>query len=272
MQHRCRRIRQGTRSSFRRIVRTPIRQRWRSPDDLAKAMACFRRAIRAHRRLARLAPHEFDVTVIEFNRREREERHARQAAFEPMLARLYGAPTPAEREQQMRQDASFGQPPQLSPRRQQTVEQEYLVWQLSMQRGKEAWNRYQQRRPHAVPSLGRIVRLLEIAMAFGTLAVGQQESPAAIPERPSSEIDEDLRHAYGHPLPADTNQFPEPTPLDLAGVESTSASPASSAPELRVSSLAALPQSPPGCSVVPNPLPRRDAWQRWARIQRRQMQ
>ena len=45
---------------------------WRAPNALGFALACFRRAIRAHRRLARLAPSFFDSAVTERERRDQE--------------------------------------------------------------------------------------------------------------------------------------------------------------------------------------------------------
>jgi hypothetical protein len=43
----------------------------RGPDDFTQALSAFRRALRTHRRLARLAPSFFDPAVVE---RERENR------------------------------------------------------------------------------------------------------------------------------------------------------------------------------------------------------
>jgi len=69
------RHRRTTRPNLRGLCRNCnrrcVRGRRRGPDDFAQALTAFRRAVRAHRRLARLAPSFFDAAVVE---RERENR------------------------------------------------------------------------------------------------------------------------------------------------------------------------------------------------------
>ena len=96
-------FRRPWRKPRRRAFRPGFRQRWRAPDDLAAGLTAFRRAIRAHRRLARLAPHHFDFAVVERDRREHQERLRWQKVWEPALEKAYGPMTPAEREAE-RQD------------------------------------------------------------------------------------------------------------------------------------------------------------------------
>ena len=62
----------------------------RGPDDLAQALTAFQRAIWCHRRMARLAPRFFDATVVNRERREREEQRRWMALWEPALAKAYG--------------------------------------------------------------------------------------------------------------------------------------------------------------------------------------
>ena len=71
----------------RRATRAAVRVRWRAPDDLGHALVAFRRALWAHRRLARLAPSFFDSVVVERERRERE-------AAAPLDGRMGTRPCP----------------------------------------------------------------------------------------------------------------------------------------------------------------------------------
>src|SRR5262249_58325794 len=71
----------------------------RTPDGfhLSEALTAFRRAIRSHRRLARLAPRFFDSAVVDREALERAERRRWAASWEPALAKAYGcqpAPPP----------------------------------------------------------------------------------------------------------------------------------------------------------------------------------
>jgi hypothetical protein len=79
-----------SRSTVRSCTRAAVRVRWRVPDPLGFALACFRRAIRAHRRLARLAPSFFDSAVIERQRRQREARRRWLDQAELALRKIYG--------------------------------------------------------------------------------------------------------------------------------------------------------------------------------------
>ena len=77
------------RKTLRRTCRSPTTRTWRAlarstvrslsgcsprPNDLSQALTAFGRAIRCHRRLAKLAPRFFDSTVINREARERDER------------------------------------------------------------------------------------------------------------------------------------------------------------------------------------------------------
>jgi hypothetical protein len=233
-----------------------VRVRWRAPDDLGHALVAFRRALRAHRRLARLAPSFFDSMVVERERREREDQRRWMAEWEPVLARVYGSePQPPSPEQEL--------PPLPPPRIQREAERELAAHVCWMTTAREAMKRFRQRHPHVLISFTRLAALLEIASNLSRLACGCD------PSRPTPEPDRfdaaraDLERAYGpHSAAAAAEPVPPPEPAaepphPAAGLEPV--------------------QSPPPATPAPPPLPatdpalcrRRDAWSSWARCLRR---
>ena len=240
----------------------------RGPDDLSQALTAFGRAIRAHRRMARLAPRFFDSVVVERERRECEARRLWMAEWEPALARVYGGePKPY--------DPSADRPPLPPPRIQQAVECELASWNFWLATGRLAVKKYQHRNPHALMSLSRIARLLELAFKFGSLATGYD------PARPQPEpvsydtARADLERAYGDSRQSSANNLPvaagaqeAPAPPAPASLQSASTSelikPAASG-----QSSSTTKESAP--AAVPSQVgPKRcDTWSRWARQLRR---
>jgi hypothetical protein len=171
-----------------------VRTRWRSPDDLAAALTAYRHAIRAHRRLAKLAPSFFDSVVVERERRRREDRRRWMAQWAPDIAKAYGTkPKPY--------DPTPDMPiPPSSPRTLRAVDRELAAWDFWLCAARMAMDRYQQRRPHDLMSFSRIARLLQISIDLRQLALGID------PEIPNPQPDDhkqawaDLKRAYGHLL------------------------------------------------------------------------
>jgi hypothetical protein len=166
-------FRSVSRSTIRSATRTAIRVRWRAPDDLGTAIACFRRAIAAHRRLARLAPRFFDSAVIERERQEHEAQRRWMESWEAALAKIYG---PAHQPSKLLSAAP--QSPPTSPRTVAAVQRQLASWTFWFTAGSEAQRRFQLRHPHAVVSLNRVVHLIEIGVEFGRLAVGLDSIPS----------------------------------------------------------------------------------------------
>ena len=169
-----RRIRRRTpRPSLRRATRTALRVRWRAPDDLGTALACFRRAIAAHRRLARLAPRFFDSAVVDLEHRNFEAQRRWMDSWKPAFIKVYGAdPEPMVQQR----------PPLPSPRIQAKLERLLAEWNFCLPAGSEALRRFQFRHPHALVNLSRLARLLQMASDFGRLATGLESSqPPAEP-------------------------------------------------------------------------------------------
>ena len=68
----------------------------RGPDDLSEAITAMNRAIRAHRRLAKLAPEIFDSTEVNRLAHRRRQDAEWQAVWEPALIEVYGPSPPKD--------------------------------------------------------------------------------------------------------------------------------------------------------------------------------
>ena len=190
-------LRRNVRSHFRSVNRLRVRNLFGSPsgpDDLSQALTAFTRAIRAHRRLARLDPECFDSTEVDRLARRRKEDAEWRALWEPALNRVYGS-SPEEKPA----CEPSSDPPQApkSPRTLRAIEREYASWRFWMSAGKLAMERHQQRRPHALPSLTRIARLLKIAFDFAHLACGSPPSKEELESPGHAQALADLERIYG---------------------------------------------------------------------------
>ena len=184
-------IRRTWHTTIRSVNRSCVRVCWRAPDDLGAALTAFGRALRAHRRLAKLAPRFFDQAVIDREASNRAEQRRWMATWEPILARVYGVAhaTPAPTDDL----------PALPPlRTQRAVDHQLATLRWWMEAGRSAMERQQQRHPHALLSLTRLARLTELAFDFKKLALGL-DSPNPLPEAISYDYAlTNLKRAYGH--------------------------------------------------------------------------
>ncbi len=180
------------RQLVRRLDRNGLRGSRRGPDDFSQALTAFDRAIRAHRRLARLAPRFFDSAVIDREALNRAEQRRWMALWRPALAKAYGVqPEPPDPDDSL--------PPLPPLRTQRAVDCQLAELCIWMEAGRISMKRYQQRYPHAVPSLSRLARLLRIAFDFQKLACGL-DSKQRLPEKISYDYNlTDLKRAYGQP-------------------------------------------------------------------------
>ena len=139
------------------------------PNYLSDALTAFRRAIRAHRQLMKLAPERFDHGVVEHNRVQREQGRARWQKFHAALLKVYG--DEANR---------FAEPPVTQPvpirsrRTERAIEREMERWQLWLQVGHEAMQQFEQHHQSSRLTLTTICRLLETAMMLGRLSTGRE--------------------------------------------------------------------------------------------------
>ncbi len=187
--------------AWRTLTRSTVRSlagRRRIPNDLSQALTAFGRAIRCHRRLAKLAPSFFDSVVVDREARERDERRRWMESWEPILDKVYGPTRTSEPPANVVPDY----PPALpGPRTRQAVERELAGWNFWMGLGRLAVARHQQCRPHVIPSLSQLARLIQISFDFGRLACGlpleARSSPN--PEPPSAYLTGEaaLKKIYG---------------------------------------------------------------------------
>jgi hypothetical protein len=190
----CRRLGQRHwRPLDRRHVRT-LPGFGRGPNYLTRAIGAFRRALRAHRRLARLAPRLFDAAVVERERRQREERRRHMAIWEPVLRKAYGPVSPAEPPAERWED----RPPRLHPRTERAVAREFASWNFWFAAGRLALECQRQRRPHALLSFSQMAGLLDVGFALARLACGLDSTHTAPePLGDHSRVEADLQRAYG---------------------------------------------------------------------------
>ena len=166
----------------------------RGPDYLTQAVGAFRRALRAHRRLARLAPRLFDNAVVDRERREREEQRRWMASWEPILAKAYGVTSSSECQARQWDDCR----PRLHPRTERAVDRELANWDFWFAAGSLARERQRQRRPHARMSFSRMASLLDVGFALKRLACGLDSThPAPEPLGDHSRWEADLQRSYG---------------------------------------------------------------------------
>jgi len=222
-----RRLRRPARLARRRLVRGLGRRldraclrpsRRAGPSDLSQALTAFSRAIRCHRRLARLAPRFFDSPRVEREARAREERRRWMALWEPILAKVYECePDPVPLGDEL--------PPLPSPSTQRAVERELSAWASWLETGSLALARHQQRHPHRLLSCSQIVRLIRVACDLKTLVFG--DAAQDLPSAPCDhrQVWADLERAYGN------------------HAQSAVSPPLSSVPEAR--STPTLPSTPP---------------------------
>ncbi|MDB6058909.1 MAG: hypothetical protein JWO95_2753 [Verrucomicrobiales bacterium] len=212
--------RRHVRTHMRSVNRTCLRNLpgfRRGPNDLSLALTAYNRAIRAHRRLARLAPEIFDATEVARLAHRRKQDAEWQALWEPVLTEVYG-PSPPEKSTR---SADQPQLPRCA-RTRQVIEREHAEWRFWIEAGRLAQERYEQRRPHALPTISQLAGLLDVAMHFGRLAIGSF-NPASEPPTHAQALT-DLKRAYGPEALAaqeaeQSNSPKPPPPPDGAGSE-----------------------------------------------------
>lgn len=197
------------RSSIRHRNRHCLRGRRHGPDDLSRALNAYDRALRAHDRLARLAPSFFDPAVVDREAENRAEVKRWMAAWEPAIARAYGTkPQPPA--------TTPWVPPLPSPKIQRAVARWLAEWKLWLAAARAAMDLYQLRNPHALMSFTRMARLSEIAWKFRKLALGL-DSPNELPDKLTYDYElTDVKRAYGHLIDPE----PPPPPADVGAVVS----------------------------------------------------
>jgi hypothetical protein len=266
------------RSPFRNCNRCCLRGRRSGPGDFAQMLIAYGRAIRAHRRLARLAPSFFDAAVVARERENRAEQRRWMAMWEPHVAKAYGVdPKPVADRVPL--------PPLPPPRIQRAVDRQLAELSLWLAAAHAARERHRQCRPHALPTLTQLARLLQLAFDLKKMILGL-DSKNPLPEKITYDYKfTDLKRGYGHLLdPAPSAVASDGTIASGAATDGAIAGGAATdglcgshpanraAPNTPPSSVAppveqerpVVPVSPP--AAMPQTEPRRcDAWSRWAR-------
>ncbi len=247
------------RRTGRNVNRACLRGRRSGPDDFAQMLTAMGRVVRAHRKLARLAPSFFDAAVVARERENRAEQRRWLEMWEPALARAYGvAPEPVR----------IPGPPLPAPRIQRAVDRQLAELQLWLSAADAAGERHRQRQPHALPSWSRLARQLELAFDLKKMVLGL-DSPNQLPDKIVYDYElTDLKRAYGH--------LSDDAPATVVASPAVTATTSSPPPSKADGSVAAPPaslgtQPVPDYSIpaVADPLPPRcDAWSRWARQMR----
>ena len=175
--------------------------RWRAPNPLSLAIACFRRAIRAHRRLARLAPSFFDSAVIERERRQQESRRRWLDSGRLALNKVYGTsaePLPPDPEL----------PPLPPIRTRIAVERELDSSRIWLGLGSDALRQSKLYHPHSLVNFSQLARLLEIASDLGWLATGADSPQPKIEPDAYASAWADLNRIYGdHRVPSKDHNY-----------------------------------------------------------------
>lgn len=234
-----------------------LRGRRSGPDDLSQALTALGRALRAHRRLAKLAPSFFDTAVRDREAENRAEQRRWLASWEPALAKAYGvAPRPL--------DAADELPPLPSPRIQRAVDRKLVEREMWLAAGDVALERYRRRQPHALMSWRRMARLLLLSFDFKKLALGL-DSPNRVPDKLVYDYElTDLKRGYGHLLETTSVNTDLATSVGRTGTSLPAAVVGANGLEPHNSDTHA-PMSE--CQAEVRPL-RCDAWSRWARTLR----
>jgi hypothetical protein len=193
------------RKSLRRTCHNPTVRAWRTlthstvralpgyhrgPDDLSQALTAFARAIRCHRRLAKLAPSFFDEAVRQRELENREEQRRWMELWEPCLARVYG-----EEPHRAKPDEGLPRLPHTNTQRAVDRRLNELTGWLAL--GQVALERHRRRNPYAWVSLTRLARLMKIAFDFKRMVLGL-DSPNPLPDKITHDYAfTDLQRAYG---------------------------------------------------------------------------
>lgn len=181
--HLTRRLTHGnTRRLIRRIGRGP------RANHLGQALGAFTRAVRAHRKLIKLAPQFFDAAVARRKAADRAEREALHAEAIVALEKVYGSDPPELHRSPFENRCSNGAETVQFSRRTET-KIEFLSAELSLwlETGRVAFARHQHLRPHRLLPLGTLARMVDLAAQLGRLACGLPW-PGRRPPRPPEDF------------------------------------------------------------------------------------
>lgn len=167
---------------------------------LSKALRAFACAIRAHKRLIKLAPRIYYPVVVRYETKQREEDEKWEQRWEPILRKVYGDEAADKNARPAAQSDS--RMPKY-PRTIAVVKRTQAELDLWLKIGDVAMETYRQRYPHHRPSFTLLARLIDTASTLGRLACGMPLDGK--PPKPEPEIsthvdfEEALERIYGSP-------------------------------------------------------------------------
>jgi hypothetical protein len=190
------------------------------PNHLTQALRAFGRAIRAHRRLMKLAPDLFDYGVVDYNQKCHANERAWKASWEPALRKAYGDKATDEQcrngAETVQNYAEFHGGVRCRPRTRavlEAIEFEQVQWTSWLDEGSKALRFFREHQRHRSVSFSQIVNLIDVGTTLGRLACGLETNlPPGLPDRADhSRFLADLKRAYP-PKPEVPPQTPSATP------------------------------------------------------------
>lgn len=147
----------------------------------------------------KFAPHVFDRAVVDRETAARAATAVRQAELDQALAKIYGTTGDASAAQTPDVPADLGWP--KSRRTQQAILREMAAYELWFPLGRAAFQRFQERQPHARLSLSTIARLVTVGSDWGRLATGLETTarPDPFAEEGYPDFEAALKKIYGDP-------------------------------------------------------------------------
>ena len=166
------------------------------PNHVVNALAAFRRAIRAHRRLMKLAPDRFDYGIVRQNALMREKEEKRLAELEKDISKVYGVTefTP-EAARALRPDFSK----KRNPRTERVIAREVETWQAWLDAGSESLALARKENQWSRMSVASVCGLLETASTLGRLSTGLETNYKPVEPEPGHHWDFEaaLEKIYG---------------------------------------------------------------------------
>ncbi|HTD67521.1 MAG TPA: hypothetical protein VK846_13430 [Candidatus Limnocylindria bacterium] len=166
-------------------------------NHLAAALVAFRRAIRAHRRLMKLAPHRFDHGVMNHAAAEQEETEKRMASFKAALIKVYGD----EARPCVEKHFAPAPPPRLNACTERAIAEEFDNWELWLRIGNESLSQFKRHHQGARVTLSSLCRLMETASTLGRLSTGLETNFQPVEPLPDGTLSFEaaLAKIYGTP-------------------------------------------------------------------------
>ncbi len=145
------------------------RRRLVTPNYWHSAVRCFKRAVRCHRRLIKLAPARFDYGLVQARLHQAEMERPKHEKWEAALAEVYG---PQAAIVYRRMIESKDAEPRISKASKRAIQRELDNWQRWLDAGGEAIILFRRHKQWSRVGLSGIAQLLRVAQDLGRLSTG----------------------------------------------------------------------------------------------------